>query len=895
MTISITGTRFSYAGNNTTTVFSFPRQFFLSTDLKVYLVTTATGAATLQTLGTHYSVTGAGSPSGGTVTMATAPTLAQTLVIYRDTPVTQPLDLDNVQAFPMTSVEAAFDRAMMAIDELNTSVLRGSLTTPGDFDYELPTPVATKFLRTNADGDGLEWSGVPGWLNGTTAPQPDDGVVEDYYLNTVTGVYYQKTGDTTWVALGNLTGPPGTPGSATGAREFSTVATLLGNSTLGYAASGDNLVATNDLVFVRTGGYVYKVAASGASDHHVTTVGGVKLYVQPINGIYNVEAFGADTTGATDSYAAITKAISAVPIGGRLEMTGTFATSATVGINPVRVLVTGNPLFVPFGAFSDYLVEIGKYGGADPMMPDLAIKTAVQKITVDGKLQSRGIKFTQVYNSAIYDIAVFRSYGTAVKFRGCMENSIHGMLISGCKRRLSSWVGTQSGWNSGTSYVADDVVFAAYATYNAGTAYAANDFVNYLGEAFRAKQATTGNTPGPESIYWEWVPFEYFKCLLPNSNKDPHAGSPYNTTRSGVETNWYWQQVFSEEAALDINHDDHPFPNNNLSFYGLFIRHCDHSTLVRVDSNVGGYSVTDINFFGGQVHQILPEYISGYNAGPYSPKPSGQAMPARGVLLEIGSVINLNVIGGNWRCGKNSYCKAVQLGHKNPGKTLQGIGFIGVSFSGDYSAFYSMGDWQIGLSSMPSHTGLDFKCAEVLFRINGSNSLTVVDPALALRHKSTLGVNYNSGRVVINEGANPSMTIGRSGEAGTPSLPMLSSGLASYDARVRSLNGSSTAGTGEYVVDAGLLRVLYAALYEAFRVQGVTNGANRVQVVGAVAGSPPIVKAEGSDTNVDLRMQAKGTGNIRFGTHSALAAETVTGYITIKDDGGTVRKIAVVS
>ena len=35
--------------------------------------------------------------------------------------------------------------------------------------------------------------------------------------------------------------------------------------------------------------------------------------------------------------------------------------------------------------------------------------------------------------------------------------------------------------------------------------------------------------------------------------------------------------------------------------------------------------------------------------------------------------------------------------------------------------------------------------------------------------------------------------------------------------------------------------------------------------------------------------------NVKFGTHSALGGETVTGYITINDSGGTPRKLAVVS
>lgn len=52
-------------------------------------------------------------------------------------------------------------------------------------------------------------------------------------------------------------------------------------------------------------------------------------------------------------------------------------------------------------------------------------------------------------------------------------------------------------------------------------------------------------------------------------------------------------------------------------------------------------------------------------------------------------------------------------------------------------------------------------------------------------------------------------------------------------------------------------------------------------------------------TGADLILQG-GTGSVangyvRFGTRSAIGAETVTGYITIKDEGGTLRKLAVVS
>lgn len=48
-------------------------------------------------------------------------------------------------------------------------------------------------------------------------------------------------------------------------------------------------------------------------------------------------------------------------------------------------------------------------------------------------------------------------------------------------------------------------------------------------------------------------------------------------------------------------------------------------------------------------------------------------------------------------------------------------------------------------------------------------------------------------------------------------------------------------------------------------------------------------------TDVDVLLTPAGAGRVRFGTLSAIAAETVTGYLTVKDAGGTSRKIAVVA
>lgn len=71
---------------------------------------------------------------------------------------------------------------------------------------------------------------------------------------------------------------------------FSTVAAMLADTDFGYAESGTKLVAEGDIF--TAGGFRYTVAASGATDHHVTTAGGVKLIVLPgADGYLHLPAF----------------------------------------------------------------------------------------------------------------------------------------------------------------------------------------------------------------------------------------------------------------------------------------------------------------------------------------------------------------------------------------------------------------------------------------------------------------------------------------------------------------------------------------------------------------------------------------------------------------------------
>lgn len=64
----------------------------------------------------------------------------------------------------------------------------------------------------------------------------------------------------------------------------------------------------------------------------------------------------------------------------------------------------------------------------------------------------------------------------------------------------------------------------------------------------------------------------------------------------------------------------------------------------------------------------------------------------------------------------------------------------------------------------------------------------------------------------------------------------------------------------------------------------------------ALTGAAITVETAGTGTdNIDLTLTPAGTGVLKFGSHTALGGESVSGYITINDSGGASRKIAVVT
>ncbi len=123
MTISTTTIKNSYSGNGVLTVFAYTFKIATTADIEV-IIRSSTGTETVKDLTTHYSVSGAGSASGGNVTMGTPPATGETLVIRRSTTQTQAVDLVENDPFTADSVEGAFDKNLSIAQELQEELNR---------------------------------------------------------------------------------------------------------------------------------------------------------------------------------------------------------------------------------------------------------------------------------------------------------------------------------------------------------------------------------------------------------------------------------------------------------------------------------------------------------------------------------------------------------------------------------------------------------------------------------------------------------------------------------------------------------------------------------------------------------------------------------------------------
>lgn len=166
-------------------------------------------------------------------------------------------------------------------------------------------------------------------------------------------------------------------------------------------------------------------------------------------------------------------------------------------------------------------------------------------------------------------------------------------------------------------------------------------------------------------------------------------------------------------------------------------------------------------------------------------------------------------------------------------------------------------------------------------RIQLPQGLTYQAPTYSFDGVSTDGFSLSSGRIVWQLGSAYPMAFQSSGSAILINKDYPLSWATGTDPSTQSADVSL------YRDAAAVLALKNSTTAQTFRVYGTTTGSKYTSVLH-----------DGTDGSVSTSagdLYLNPTGNVKFGTHSAIGSETVTGYITIKDAGGTTRKLAVVS
>lgn len=205
-------------------VVTFPYSFPLySVEALTVQLQNKTSGATVTVSPSSYQVTGIGEAVGGSVTFLTgAPITGFWVVLIREVPYTQPLDLINQSGFFPASVEGQLDLTVMQIQQLANQVGRSLKVPLTETGVELPRLAdrVNGFLAFDADGNAIISSGT-GTDTGlrtdlaTNGPPlisaPNgEGNLEDYLTawvsNTLAGVSYQYTSDNTLTSGGSVVG-----------------------------------------------------------------------------------------------------------------------------------------------------------------------------------------------------------------------------------------------------------------------------------------------------------------------------------------------------------------------------------------------------------------------------------------------------------------------------------------------------------------------------------------------------------------------------------------------------------------------------------------------------------------------------------------------------------------
>lgn len=156
MTVSSANNKDQYTANGVNTAFTYTFKIFDQDDIQVYK------DSTLQTITTHYTVSGVGNPSGGTVTFLTAPANGVVVTLKLNEPFTQEIDYVDGDDFPASSHEEGLDRSvsrdLTLLEQLDRCVKLADTSTESDITIEDLDGNTGKYVVVNAGETGFTYA-----------------------------------------------------------------------------------------------------------------------------------------------------------------------------------------------------------------------------------------------------------------------------------------------------------------------------------------------------------------------------------------------------------------------------------------------------------------------------------------------------------------------------------------------------------------------------------------------------------------------------------------------------------------------------------------------------------------------------------------------------------------
>lgn len=334
MAVTTTTNKVIYSGNGATTAWSYTFPILSASDLSVIYTDTTGAESTISS--SAYTVTGIGSPSGGTVTYPTSgsPIASGTkLTILRTVPYTQTDVFSNQGGYYPEVTEGRFDRIVMALQQLYERSLRSFLAPASDSTAPGAMPTSTQranggagsFLAFNSSGNPYAasltaLSGVSTWIQNNLLPAASASAARTAIAVPGLGDNNTYTGTNTFngdVTLGS--------GLFTGVGSQSVISYLGGNVNL---VAGNTFYDGPNTGSIGANGQIWLIIASGTINNAASAVNGeITIW----NGSTYLTAGQMFTTGAA-TFTGSSTCMAVVTLTGATTFTLRAANNAANGV-----------------------------------------------------------------------------------------------------------------------------------------------------------------------------------------------------------------------------------------------------------------------------------------------------------------------------------------------------------------------------------------------------------------------------------------------------------------------------------------------------------------------------------------------------------------------------------